>query len=207
MRDRRLVAILGAGVVAVVTILVIVLLAIEPIPEFAPLEGSGQSGYVAYARDDGEDGGSKYVVDLVTGTDVEVRVSADSELLGWDPDGNLLVVAWGPGPGRAYAVDPATGEALGEMTPEIAHEMLPDSSVRVDHDAGLLVLRRIADGQTASFSAPGSYEAHNATAMGADRVVFVDELGRVAVAEVGDEVTPVLVADDGSGWQQVVGRD
>jgi hypothetical protein len=42
--------------------------------------------------------------------------------------------------------------------------------------------------------------------MGDDRVVFVDELGRVAVAGLGEDVTPVLVAEGAAPWWQVVGR-
>jgi len=96
MRDRRLIAIVGAGVIAVVAILVVVLVGAQSAPEFADLAGSGLTGFVAYARNEGEPATSLRIVDLSTARSVEVRISEGSEALGWDEDGNLMVVQWGP---------------------------------------------------------------------------------------------------------------
>ncbi len=192
MRDRRLVTILGAGTVAVVAILVIVLLGLTPIPEFSELAGSGETGYVAYTRDRD---GSIRIVDLATRESVEVTVGEDGEVAGWDDDGNLMVVHCCPTT-RVQHVDPATGAQMG-TTEDAGQYSGPEgrADVWISHTSGRVVLERL-DGKSASFAAPESYRVESASSMGEDRIVFVDALGRVAVCHVGQDVTPIQVADD-----------
>jgi hypothetical protein len=205
MRERRLWAILGAGVVAVVAIVVIVAVGIAPIPEFDDLPGSGESGYVAYVPDGEGPPRSARVVDLAAGQTMDVRFGQDGEAVGWDDDGNLMVVAWGPTV-RVKHVDPTTGEQVGEFD-EVSDYRGPEGrdDVWVEYRDGRVVLER-DDGASASFTAPESYEVTSASSMGEERVVFVDELGRVAVCDVGEDVTPVLVADDAQPWTWVTAR-
>jgi hypothetical protein len=205
MRDRRLLAIVGAGVIAVVAIVVIVAVGIEPIPEFDVLAGSGESGYVAYVADAEEPPVAARVVDLAGGQTREVPLGQNGEVIGWDDDGNLIVAQLGPTV-RMKHLDPVTGEQVGELE-EVDDFRGPEGrdDVWVEHRDGLVVLER-DDGTSASFAAPGSYDVTSASSMGDDRVVFVDELGRVAVCDVGEDVTPVLVADDAQPWSWVAGR-
>ena len=205
MRDRRLLAVLGAGAVAVAAILAIVLVGITPLPEFGDLAGSGESGYVAYAPDGDGPPRSVHIVDLATAQTTEVRFGKDGEAVGWDEDGNLMVVQWGPTPLMKH-LDPSTGEQVGET--DVAGEFAgPEGQddVWIDHRDGRVVLER-RDGESASFVAPDSYEVTSASSMGEDRVVFVDERGRVAVCEIGVDVTPVQVADDAQPWMRVTAR-
>ena len=205
MRDRRLLAVLGAGAVAVAAILAIVLVGITPLPEFDDLAGSGESGYVAYVPDGDGPPRSVHVVDLATASTTEVRFGQDGEAVGWDDDGNLMVVQWGPTPLMKH-LDPSTGEQVGET--EVAGEFAgPErrDDVWVEHRDGRIVLER-PDGVSASFIAPNSYEVTSASSMGENRMVFVDERGRVAVCEIGVDVAPVQVADDAQPWMWVTAR-
>lgn len=208
MRDRRVIAIVGAGLAAVAVILVIVFAAIQPIPDFAPLEGSGETGYVAYVADDDGDPGDAVIVDLGAATSVTADLGRGGEVLGWDDDGNLVVVEWGGNVERFTLIDPATGEVVGELGGEEGQRFFEEGEpVWIDHEDGRLVLERDGDGLTASFEAPDSYDVPSAAPMGAERIVFVDELGRVAVTGPGEDVVPVLVADDAVEWWRVTGRD
>lgn len=208
MRDRTTIAVVAAGLAAVAAILVIVFGAIQPIPDFAPLEGSGETGYVAYVRDGGGEPGGVVVVDLGAATSVEVDLGREGEALGWDDDGNLVMVRFGPGAEQFMLIDPATGEQVGELDVQEGQRFFEeDEPVWIDHDDGRLILERGREGLTASFVAPESYDVGSAAPMGAERIVFVDELGRVAVTGPGEDVVPVLVADDALEWWRVTGRD
>ena len=205
MRDRRLLAVLGAGAVAVAAILAIVLVGITPLPEFGDLAGSDESGYVAYVPAGDGPPRSVNIVDLSTAQTTEVRFGQDGEAVGWDTNGNLMVVQWGPTPLMKH-LDPSTGEQVGET--DVADEFAgPEGreDVWIEHRDGRVVLER-RDGEFASFVAPGSYEVTTASSMGEDRVVFVDERGRVAVCEIGADVTPVQVADDAQPGMWVTAR-
>jgi len=209
MRDRRTIAIVGSGLAVVAVILVIVFAAIQPIPDFADLEGSGETGFVAYVQDDDGDPGDIVIVDLGSATSVSYDFGRDGELAGWDDDGNLVVVQWGPNVPRFYLVDPTTGREVGELDEQEGQQYLERfEAVWIDHEDGTIVLERDeADGVRATFTAPDSYDVSTADPMGAERIVFVDELGRVAVTGPGEEVVPVLVADDALQWGRVLGRD
>jgi hypothetical protein len=206
MRDRRVIAVAAAGVVAVVAIVVVVLTALQPVPEFAALAGSSETGFVAYVRDEGDGPGTIAVVDLGTGASVDVEAGRDHDVVGWDEQGNLLVREFGPTTDRIVVVEPSTGERVRTDTGADAEVLDPVEYAWSRHEDGRLVIERDSDGRTASFTAPDSYEVPTASAMGDDRVVFVDELGRVAVAGLGEDVTPVLVAEGAAPWWQVVGR-
>jgi hypothetical protein len=146
------------------------------------------------------------VVDLGTGATVDVEAGRDRDLDGWDGQGNLLVHEFGPTTDRIIVIDPVTGERVRTDTAEEAAVLTTFEGAWVDHHDGRLVIERDADGRTATFTAPDSYDVASASALGDDRVVFVDELGRVAVAMLGEDVTPTLVADGAMPWRQVVGR-
>lgn len=206
MRDRRVIAVVAAAGVAVVAILVVVLTALQPVPEFESLAGSGETGFVAYVRDEGDRPGTITVVDLGTGASVDVESVREPDLAGWDQQGNLLVREYGPMSMRVHVVDPATGERLRTDTGDVAELLDLVEMAWSRHEDGRLVIERDNDVRSASFTAPDSYDVPTASALGDDRVVFVDELGRVAVAELGEDVTPVLVAEDAVPWWQVVGR-
>ena len=74
------------GLAAVAVILVIVFAAIQPIPDFAPLEGSGQTGYVAYVRDAGGD--------VVTGDVGGIRFPGATHVLPPMPPPDIDVETW-----------------------------------------------------------------------------------------------------------------
>lgn len=205
--DKRLIGIVGAGLVAVALILVIVFTSIRPIPDFADLAASGETGYVAYVRDGGGDPSAVVIVDLGAGTSVEVDAIREGEIVGWDDDGSLVIVEWGPNAERFYLVDPATGEEVGTLGADEGQRYFEEDPVWIDHRDGRIVLERDRDGLTASFEAPDSYDVSSASAMGTERIVFVDELGRLAVVGPGEDVTPVEVADDALEWWRVAGRD
>lgn len=208
MRDRRVIAIVGAGVAVVTVILIIVFAAIQPIPDFADLATSGETGFVAYVQDDGGEPGDVMIVDLATGEVIEFDLGREGEIAGWDDAGNLVVVQWGPNAERFFLIDPTTGQEVGELDVEEGHQYFDRAgAVWIDHEDGRIVLERDLDGGRASFAAPDSYSVNTADPMGAGRIVFVDELGRVAVTGPGEDVVPVLVADDGLEWRRVAGRD
>lgn len=199
MRDRRVIAVVAAGAITVVALLVIVVLGVRPLPDFSALAGSNETGFVAYAVDEGGHQMSARIVDLSTAETIEVNLPDNGEVAGWDDDGNLMLVQWGSTV-RIKHLDPVTGEQVG-TTERIQEYAGPDrDDVWIDHVGGHVVLER-ADGATASFEAPSSYHVTSASSMGDDRVAFIDEGGRVAVCEAGEDVTPVQVADDAEpGW-------
>ncbi|MEA1903717.1 MAG: hypothetical protein U9N56_09350 [Actinomycetota bacterium] len=206
MTDRRLIAIVGAGAVFVATILVIVFVAIEPTPEFTSLAPGEQSGFVAYAVDQGDEPGAVRIVDLATTDAVEAELGRDGDIVGWDDQGNLIIAEFTPSAERLIRVDPTSGERVGSVEPQERDGAFEEEPVWVDHNEGNIILEREDGVGFASFPAPESYDVYEARTMGDDRIVFVDELGRVAVTYLGENVTPVMVGDDALGWWRIAAR-
>lgn len=202
--DRRVVATIGVGILLVVTTLVIVFTAVVPTPEFEALQPGRQTGYVAYVEE-GDEPNSVRIVDLDTMSTTQARVDQHVELVGWDEDGNLVVVDWTVGE-RFLVIDPSTGDALGVLDDtEIGNQLWDEGAIVYWEDGKSVVAPSDGHG-TAAFTAPESYDVVSAGPLGDDRVVFVDELGRVAVAHRGDDTRPLLVASDAQEWGRVVGR-
>ena len=202
--DRRLVAIIGVGVLLVITTLVIVFTAVVPTPEFEALPPGRQTGYVAYVEE-GDEATSVRIVDLDTMSTTRARVDQHVELVGWDDDGNLVVLDWTFGE-RFLVIDPSTGEELGMLDSTERGNRLWDEGAIVYWDDGRIVVAPSDGHGTAAFTAPESYDVVSAGTLGDDRVVFVDELGRVAVADRGDDTRPLLVATGAQEWGRVAGR-
>ncbi|HZD23798.1 MAG TPA: hypothetical protein VE569_10420, partial [Acidimicrobiia bacterium] len=174
--DRRLVAVIGAGALVIAATLIIVFVAIVPIPDFAMLQPGQQSGYVAFTiSDDGESPSPIHIVNLEDLTSVQADVGPDVEIAGWD-EGNLVLRTFRSADGGVL-IDPATGREVGTTDP-VPFDGL--NRARVYHDNETLVIEH-PDGGTARFHAPESYDVGDAVAMGPGRIVFIDELGRVAV--------------------------
>lgn len=112
MRDRRVIAVVAAGAITVVALLVIVVLGVRPLPDFSALAGSNETGFVAYAVDEGGHQMSAHIVDLSTAETIEVNLPDNGEVAGWDDDGNLMLVQWGSTV-RIKHLDPVTGEQVG----------------------------------------------------------------------------------------------
>lgn len=203
--DRRTIAIAGAGALVVALALVVVFASFVPVPEFAPLDGAGLTGYVAYRVETTVDGDlATAITDLTDGTTVEADVRArDGEVAGWSDDGDLIVRQFVPDD-RLLFVDPATGERVGESAAS-DDETLPPP-VWVDRRDGRVVLERDDGMGTASFEAPDGYDVTSATAWGDEGIAFVDTVGRVAVTGFGEDVVPVLVADDAVEFGGIVAR-
>lgn len=126
--------------------------------------------------------------------------------MGWDDEGNLVIAEFGPSTERFILVDVSTGEEIGTIDTEMDHAYYEDDAVWIDHSDGNLILERDDSAGAASFPAPESYDIHMARTMGDDRIVFADELGRVAITYLGEDVTPVLVADNALEWWGVAAR-
>lgn len=204
MRDRRALAIVGSAVVAVVAVVVVVLASLAPTPEFSSLADDPQTGVVAYGRDgDGE----VVMVDLASGVSTTSAAGRDSEIVGWDENGDLVVTSWGPGTERHLVIDASTGEVANESVGPPDYEIAqPVAGLWSEHRDGQVVIVGAGSRVVASFEAPRAYEITSAASLDDGRVVFVDSLGRVAVADATEDVRPVLVADDAEPWRQVAGR-
>lgn len=203
MRDRRAVAIVGSALVAVLAVVVVVLASLEPVPEFSSLADDPQTGVVAYGR---SGDGAIVLVDLASGTSTTSSVGPDADIVGWDEQGDLVVVSWRSDAERSLVIDASTGEVVRELAvPPPAEKVQPVRGLWSEHRDGRVVL--LADGAVvASFGAPRAYDIPTASRVDDGRVVFVDSLGRVAVAEAIEDVRPVLVAEDAEPWRQVVAR-
>lgn len=203
--DRRLAAIIGVGVVAVATTLIIVFLAIVPVPEFDAVRPGEQSGYVAYLSGEEGDVRSLHIVDLNTTATVEVDIDEQVEIVGWDDEGRLVVHNW-QHEDRYTVFDPTTGDEVGTIDPGQSPDSLWEQQAFVDQDGDTLVLEQPRGTGSASFTAPESYDIHQAVSMDDDRIVFLDELGRVAVTPLGEDVEPLLIASDALEWSGVAAR-
>lgn len=203
--DRRQVAIIGVGIVAVATTLLIVFLAIVPVPEFESIQPGQQSGHVAYMSDEDDEMRSLHIVDLDTTTTVEVNVDQEVQVVGWDDQGRLVVHNWRQGD-RYTVIDPTTGDEVGTIEPGQTPDSLWEQQAFADHDDDTIVLDQPRGDGSASFTAPESYDIRQAVSMGDDRIVFVDELGRVAVTPLGENVEPLLIASDAIEWTGLAAR-
>lgn len=204
MTDRKTLAIIGSGLVVVAAILFVVFAAIEPIPEFPPLEAGEETGFVAYVSE--EDGNEVRVLDLATLASVTIDTSRGVEVMGFDDGGLLVLARFGP-TDQIIRYDPATGEQVGEGEPmaEDLWNQFPEEPVWIDQDGSDVVLEM--DGSaSASFEAPDAYRVGAATAMDEDRIVFTDELRRLALVHVGESQQPVLLDDDVPPWWRLAAR-
>ncbi len=199
--DRRLIAVIGAGVVLVTATLIIVFLAIVPVPEFEPLQAGEQSGLVAYIADD-EDHPVR-IIDLESMSRVSADLSSDVSLVGWHGDGSLIVADWRSPDGQVL-IDPHTGQQVGSVDGETPESR--QTRVFPEHSEGAVVLTHPTSRARVRLVAPDSYDIRDAVAVGGDRIVFVDELGRVAIIYVGEDEEPKLVAEDAAEWGEVVAR-
>lgn len=208
MPERRTLAIVAAAVVTVVAVVAVLLTSVARVPAFTPLAEAPQEGTVAYfAEPDDDPRRSLRLVDLATGSTSTVTVSFESELLGWDDDGNLVVAEWTPASERTVVVDPESGRVIGEARlSDAERETVRDHMIWTEHRDGQVTFVRDVETVVASFDAPASYDVTSASLMGDGRVVFSDELGRVAVMSADLDGAPVLVADDALPWSSVIGR-
>lgn len=204
MGDRRTIAIIGSGLVVVAAVLFVVFAAIEPIPDFPPIEAGQETGFVAYVAD--QEGSEVLVLDLSDLGSVAIDTSRGVELLGFDEEGYLVMMRFGPQE-QVHRYDPATGERVGEPVAmdEDLWNQFPEEPVWVDQDGNEVVLE-MDGGASASFEAPESYRVGSATSMDEDRIVFTDELGRLALVHVGQDQQPILLDDDVSPWWRVAAR-
>jgi hypothetical protein len=204
MRDRRVLAIVGSAVVAVAAVVVVVLTSLAPTPQFSSLADDPQTGVVAYGR---SGAGEVVMVDLASGVSTTSALGRDSEILGWDENGDLVVASWGPGTERHMVVDASTGEVANESAGPPDDEIAqPVAGLWSEHRDGQVVILGAGSRVLVSFDAPRAYEITTAASFDDGRVVFVDSLGRVAVAEATEDVRPVLVAEDAEPWRQVAAR-
>jgi hypothetical protein len=148
------------------------------------------------------------MIDLAGGTSTTVPVVLESELLGWDEDGSLVLIEWLPsGMKRTVAFDSSSGKVVREITfTDADRERLRGEYVWTENRQGRLTFVREVDTFVASFAAPSSYGVQSASFMGDDRVVFIHELGRVGVLRRDADAVPVLVAEDAAPWSPVLGR-
>jgi len=200
--DRRLIAIVATGGLVVAAILVIVFVAIIPVPEYLALQPGRQSGYVAYQVGDNDQTQSVKIVDLETLTPISVAVGDGVEIVGWHSDGSLLIHDWRAGDAYMH-IDATTGEQI-EILDSLPADFSYQTEAFVYNEGGMVVIELPIG--TATFPAPESYDIGSAVALGDDHIVFVDELGRVAVANLGDDANPLLVASDAVEWSRVVAR-
>jgi hypothetical protein len=207
MRDRRSLAIVGAGLTVALAMVVVVLVAIVPTPTFDDFTAGEATGWIAYTRQAGSGNPSTLtIVDLGDGTTATPSVPQGTEPVGWDDDGNLLAVDYRSS--RLFTIDPADGSVLTTVTDppgDDPWDREPDQVVWWEHRDGRMVLER-GDGGSASFPAPDTYEVTVVVALGDDRFAFVDELGRLAVTRFGTDVTPMQVADDAVEWARIAAR-
>lgn len=208
MPERRTIAIVGSAVVAVVAVVAVLLTSVARVPAFTPIADAPQEGTVAFFAEPDEDSRlSLRLVDLGTGSASTVPVSFESELLGWDDDGNLILTEWTPASERTVVVDPQDGGVVDEgRLSDAERDDIRGDVIWTEHRDGQVTFVRDVDTVVASFAAPASYDVTNASLMGDGRVVFSDELGRVAVMPAEIDAVPVLVADDALPWSSVVGR-
>jgi hypothetical protein len=209
MRDRRTLAVVGAAFVAIGAIVVVLLTSVAQVPGFSSLQDHPQTGVVAYLQHlQGDPRQELSMVDLAGGTSTTVPVALESELLGWDEDGSLVLIEWLPsGMERTVAFDPSSGEVVREITfTDADRERLRGEYVWTENRQGRLTFVSEVDTFVASFAAPSSYGVPSASLMGDDRVVFIDELGRVGVLRRDADAVPVLVAEAAAPWSPVLGR-
>ena len=199
--DRRLIAVIGAGVVLVAATLIVVFFAIIPVPEFEPLQAGEQRGLVAYIAED--EGHPVRIVDLESMARVTADLPGDVSLVGWQGNGTLIVADW-RSPERQLLIDPHTGQQVGSVDSEAPESR--QTRVFPERNNGDMVLTHPTSRDSVRLVAPESYDIRDAVTLGEDRIVFVDELGRVAVTYVGEDEEAKLVAEDAAEWAEVVAR-
>jgi len=202
--DRRLVAIIATGAVVIAAVLIIVFIAVVPVPEYDELQRGQLTGYVAYQSDEDGEPSSIQIVNLESLTQVPAEVHPEFVIVGWDPDGQLVVQDW-RSDRRYLLIDPNTGDETGTIEPSAVDPYAWENTLDVRHDDRTVTIGPSEAG-TARFTAPETYDIHSAVALGTDHIVFVDELGRVAVTGTGEDVQPLLIASDASEWSTVAAR-
>lgn len=112
-RSRQIVAASGALAVAVGVVLAVVALGTLPVPDFPTLEERPDPafpGIIAYARHPGLRT-CLHTVESAAGEREVTCLDVHSELLGWTPDGHLVLQRLEPGQ-RVLVVDPRSGRIL-----------------------------------------------------------------------------------------------
>ena len=180
--------------------LIIVFFAIVPVPDFESLQAGEQSGLVAYIAED--EGRPVRIIDLESMALVSADLPGDVSLVGWQDDGTLIVADW-RSPESQLLIDPDTGQQVGSVDGEAQPRQ---TRVFPERNNGDVVLTHPTSRATVRLVAPESYDIHDAVTLGEDRIVFVDELGRVAFTYVGEDEEPMLVAEDAAEWGEVVAR-
>lgn len=203
--DRRaVVAIVASALVLIAVVLLIVFVAIIPLPDFEELSPGLATGRIAFVTSDAD---CVVVADLQLDAITELSCEYPfPEGLAWSRSGiELTVFSGGPEPIRV-TLDPDTGDELdaesvgaGEFPPPGGDP----SFVRRGREEGPTLVG--PDGNVVlALDGPESYGIE-AVVTDTDEtwIVFVDSLGRLAVFEIGTE-TVYLVTEDVRSFPQPV---
>lgn len=197
MTNRRaIIAIIGSTLLVIALILVIVFVAIIPLPDFEELRPGVVDGRVVFVTQ-GDD--CVVVADLQLHRTTELTCEYPfPEGLRWSRDGvEVTVFGGGPDP-LVVTLDPADGTVLDETTvdPSGPPQERPDPSLvrRGRHDGASIVG---PDGTIVlALDGPETYVVETvATNADETAIAFVDSLGRLATFTIGSE-TVYLVAED-----------
>lgn len=196
MSDRRaVIAIVGSALLVIALVLVIVFVAIIPIPDFDELRPGVTDGRIAFVTESDD---CVMTVDLQLDTTTELTCDYPfPEGLAWSRDGiEVTVFSGGPEP-LIITLDPVDGTVLEETS--------RDPSLPPSPAADPLVLRRGRDDGSSivgpdgtivlTLEGPETYVVETAVANHDETwIVFVDSLGRLATFEIGAE-TVYLIAE------------
>ncbi len=196
MSDRRaVIAIIGSAIVLIAAILAIVFVAIIPLPDFEELRPGLVTGRVAIVTD------ADCVVVADLQLDMQTELSCDHQFpegLAWSRNG-VEVTVFGAGPDPLLiTLDPIDGTQLDAVTFDPGRLPPQDrdpSLVRRGRDDGSSIIG--PDGTTVlTIEGPDSYTIESVVTDPAEsQIVFVDNLGRLGVFEIGTD-TVYLVAED-----------
>lgn len=197
MNDRRaVIAIVGSALALIALVLVIVFVAIIPLPEFEELRPGVVEGRIALVTDADD---CVIVADLQT--TMLTQLSCDypfPEGLAWTRDGvEVTVFSGGPEPIRV-TLDPTDGTELDAVpldTGEFPSSPGDPSFVRRGRDDGSSIIG--PDGVSVlTLEGPDSYIVEAvATSPDESWIAFVDSLGRLAAFEIGTD-TVYLITED-----------
>lgn len=201
MSNRRaVIAIVGSALVLIAAVLVIVFVAIIPLPEFDELRPGLATGRIAFVTD---------ADDCVTVADLQLDMLTElsceypfPEGLSWSRDGvHVVVFSGGPEPIQV-TLDPVDGSEL-DAAPLDSGDVAPPegdpSFVRRGRDEGSSIIG--PDSTTVlTLEGPETYVVEAvATNPEETWIAFVDSLGRLAVFEIGTD-TVYLVTDEVRGF-------
>ena len=199
----------GAAVVAVVTLGVVLRFGLVEPPALAPVDAATRpEASLALLTYRDADRGQCLDVIAPDGQVREVRCAVEGAgpLVGWDERG-ILIISFRPASERVEAIDPVTGAVrpLPELDPRDITMRWSSTWVESDRAGGTLVVRAEGGQVLWRVEAPDNYRiSSTATDPATGMVALLDSAGRLLVLPPAAEAPRVWVEDVGAEYGELV---